>query len=158
MKFHTVTLTDPMVITTNYWNFRNHSIPMKKKIIQTKEAPAPIGPYNQAVICNGLLFMSGQIAIDPNTGELMLDTVIDETTLVMNNIKAILATAGCGFDDVIKCSIFLSDMNNFNAVNEVYGSYFTSNFPARECVEVSVLPKNVNVEISVIAALPEHDQ
>lgn len=124
-----------------------------KKIVETKDAPAPIGPYNQAVSFNGTLFMSGQIAIDPNSGELITDDIEQETHQVMKNIAAILKEAGSSFDDVIKCSIFLSDMGNFAEVNKVYGSYFNSNFPARECVEVSVLPKNVNVEISVIAAL-----
>ena len=97
--------------------------------------------------------MSGQIAINPVNGELVLDNIEAETIQVMENIKAVLLEADSSFDKVIKCSIFLSDMNNFGAVNEIYGSYFKANFPARECVEVSVLPKNVNVEISVLAAV-----
>ncbi len=99
--------------------------------------------------------MSGQIALNPASGELVLDNIENETHQVMKNIEAVLQEAGCGFHNIIKCSIFLSDMSNFSRVNEVYGSYFKSDFPARECVEVSVLPKNVNVEISVIAAIPQ---
>ncbi len=131
---------------------------MGKRIIETKNAPAPIGPYNQAVVVNGLLYMSGQIAIEPSSGALILSTIEDETRQVMENIKAVLIEAGCTFDDVIKCSIFISDMENFSRINKIYGSYFSGLFPARECVEVSVLPKNVNVEISVIAGLPPSDQ
>ena len=122
-----------------------------KKIIKTPNAPAPIGPYSQAVLVNGFLYISGQIAIDPDTEELNLTDIKAETKQVMENIKAILNEAGMNFDNVVKCSIFISDMDNFVQVNEVYGSYFTENFPARETVEVAGLPKNVNVEISVIA-------
>lgn len=124
-----------------------------KKIIETKNAPAPIGPYSQAVAFNNILFLSGQIAIDPVSGNLVDETIEAETHQVMKNIEAVLTQSGSDFGKIIKCSIFLSDMNNFSRVNEVYGSYFESDFPARECVEVSVLPKNVNVEISVIAHL-----
>ena len=123
-----------------------------KKIINTPNAPAPIGPYSQAILVNGFLYISGQIAIDPDTEELILTDIIAETKQVMENIKAILNEAGMNFDSVVKCSIFISDMDNFRQINEVYGSYFTENFPVRETVEVSRLPKNVNVEISVIAA------
>ena len=126
---------------------------MKKEIFETKNAPAPIGPYNQAVALNGTLFMSGQIAINPENGELVTDNIEAETHQVMKNTEAVLTEAGCTFKSVIKCSIFISDMNNFSKINEVYGSYFSEDYPARECVEVSVLPKNVNVEISVIAGL-----
>ena len=122
-----------------------------KKIIQTKMAPAPIGPYSQAVEVNGTLYVSGQIAIDPGTGNLVLLNIIHETTRVMENISAILKEAGYDFSNIVKTSIFLSDMNNFSNVNDVYANYFKDNFPARETVQVSVLPKNVNVEISVIA-------
>ena len=122
-----------------------------KKIIQTKMAPAPIGPYSQAVEVNGTLYVSGQIAIDPATGNLVLLNIIHETTRVMENISAILKEAGYDFSNIVKTSIFLSDMNNFSNVNDVYSNYFKDNFPARETVQVSVLPKNVNVEISVIA-------
>lgn len=126
---------------------------MEKKIIQTTEAPAPIGPYNQAVKANGFLFVSGQIAINPVTGELEMTDIESETKQVMANLNAILETAGIGFDHVVKTTIFLSDMGLFGTVNEIYGGYFTGNFPARETVAVKTLPKNVNVEISVIAAL-----
>ncbi len=125
-----------------------------KKIITTTHAPAPIGPYNQAVLKNGMLFTSGQIAIDPKTGELVLDNIETETKLVMENVKAILTEAGMTFENVLKSTIFISDMNNFAAINKVYGSYFEeATAPARETVEVAKLPKSVNVEISVIAAL-----
>ena len=125
-----------------------------KTIINTNNAPAPIGPYSQAVVAGDLIFVSGQVAINPATGELVLDDIKTETTLVMENIKAILSEAGLGFDHLIKTSIFLTDMQAFAQVNEVYGTYFTSQFPARETVQVSALPKNVNVEISVIALKP----
>ena len=124
---------------------------MEKQIINTTTAPAPIGPYNQSVKVNNMLFVSGQIAINPKNGELILSDITSETHQVMQNLKAILNEAGLEFKNVVKSSIFLSDMNTFATVNEVYGSYFESEFPARETVEVSKLPKNVNVEISVIA-------
>ncbi len=123
-----------------------------KKIIRTTNAPAPIGPYSQAVEINNTLYVSGQIAIIPSTGNLELVNILRETTQVMENISAILAEAGYDFSDIVKTSIFLSDMNNFSAVNDVYANYFKDNYPARETVQVSVLPKNVNVEISVIAS------
>lgn len=124
-----------------------------KTIINTKNAPAPIGPYNQAVKVNNMLFVSGQIAINPADSSLNTSNIVDETHQVMKNLQAILSEAGMNFSNVVKTSIFLSDMNNFGKVNEVYGSYFTDNFPARETVQVSRLPKDVNVEISVIASL-----
>lgn len=124
---------------------------MTKKIINTTNAPAPIGPYNQSVLLNGILFVSGQIAIDPANGELVEGGVETETHQVLKNIQAILTAAGTSLDKVVKTSIFLSDMNNFALVNDVYASYFTKDFPARETVEVSKLPKGVAVEISVIA-------
>ena len=122
---------------------------MTKKIINTTNAPAPIGPYNQSVLLNGILFVSGQIALDPATGELVEGGVEAETHQVLKNIQAILTAAGTSLDKVVKTSIFLSDMNNFALVNEVYGSYFTANFPARETVAVKTLPRNVNIEISL---------
>lgn len=122
-----------------------------KEIINTKEAPQPIGPYNQAIAAGGFLFISGQIAIEASSGQLIIDDITSETHTVLKNLKAILTAAGLTFDHVVKTTIFLSDMNNFALVNEIYGSYFSGNFPARETVEVSVLPKNVNVEISAIA-------
>ena len=126
---------------------------MSKQIIQTNKVPAPIGPYSQAVIANGFLFASGQVAFDPATGELVLDSIQSETKQVMENIKAILEEAKIGFDHIVKTSIFLSDMQLFAQVNEVYGSYFTSNFPARETVAVKTLPRNVNIEISITAVM-----
>ncbi len=125
---------------------------MSKKVIFTSTAPTPIGPYSQAILKNDTLYASGQIAINPSTGDLEMDSIPAETHQVMQNIKAVLEAANMTFDDIIKCSIFLSDMNNFGQVNEVYGSYFTKDFPARETVEVSCLPKNVNVEISFVAS------
>ncbi len=125
-----------------------------KKIINTKNAPAPIGPYNQAVLKGKLLFTSGQIAIDSDTGDLKTETIEIETETVMENLKAVLKEAGMTFENVLKASIFISDMNNFTGINEVYARYFNeSNAPARETVEVANLPKYVNVEISIIASL-----
>lgn len=125
---------------------------MSKIIINTPNAPAPIGPYNQSVMTDNLLFVSGQIAIDPKTGNIEAKDVTAETMQVMKNIEAILTQAGLTFEHVVKTTIFLSDMSLFVPVNEVYGSFFLQNFPARETVAVKGLPKNVNVEISVIAA------
>ena len=122
-----------------------------KKIISTVKAPAPIGPYSQAVMVGDTLYTSGQIAINPITNQLEIEDIKHETNLVMQNIKALLNEAEMDFSNVIKCSIFISDMNNFAQINEVYGTYFTSDFPARETVEVACLPKSVNVEISAIA-------
>ena len=122
-----------------------------KKIITIKNAPHPVGPYSQAILNGNTLYSSGQIAIDPVSNELILENIEQETHQVMRNIKAILDAAQMNFNDIIKCSIFLSDMNNFELVNSVYASYFSSQFPVRETVEVSCLPKKVNVEISFIA-------
>ncbi len=126
---------------------------MSKEIIQTSKVPAPIGPYSQAVIANGFLFASGQVAFDPATGELVLTDIQAETRQVMENIKAILEEAKLSFAHVVKTSIFLSDMQLFAQVNEVYGSYVTANFPARETVAVKTLPRNVNIEISITAVI-----
>lgn len=125
-----------------------------KTIINTNNAPAPIGPYSQAVVAGGFLFVSGQIPINPATGQLVLDNIKTETKQVMENIKAILTAAGVDFSHVVKTSIFLKDMQNFTDVNEVYGTYFTTDYPARETVQVAALPKNVNVEITVTAIKP----
>ncbi|MBT8259140.1 MAG: RidA family protein [Bacteroidia bacterium] len=123
-----------------------------KKIIQTNNAPAPIGPYNQAVQFNNILYTSGQIAIDPSTDQLVMDSIENETRQVMENLKAVLHEAGFTFGQVVKTSIFISDMDNFTAINAVYGEYFSNdNAPARETVQVARLPKDVNVEISMIA-------
>ena len=122
-----------------------------KKVINTNNAPAPIGPYSQAVAANGFLFVSGQIPSNPATGEIVSGGIKAEAKQVMENIKAILTEAGLNFSSIVKTSIFLTDMGNFAQVNEVYGTYFTDQFPARETVQVAALPKSVNVEISVIA-------
>jgi 2-iminobutanoate/2-iminopropanoate deaminase len=121
------------------------------KIINTKDAPAPIGPYSQAVIANGFLFVSGQVAINPENGELNLSSIAEETHQVMRNINAVLLEAEYAFENIVKTTIFLADMELFAAVNEVYGSYFSGAYPARETVAVKGLPKGVNVEISVTA-------
>lgn len=125
-----------------------------KKIIQTNQAPAPIGAYNQAVMYGNMLFVSGQIAIDPKTNELLQGSIKTETEQVMENLKAILAEAGMNFENVLKTSIFISDMNDFAEINAVYSRYFEEKTaPARETVEVANLPKFVNVEISLIAGV-----
>ncbi|MCH2045173.1 MAG: Rid family detoxifying hydrolase [Saprospiraceae bacterium] len=127
-----------------------------KKIIITSNAPSPVGPYNQATVANGILYASGQIAINPATGDLVLDSIEAETKQVMENLKAVLDKAGSSFEQVLKCTIFLSDMGNYGKVNEVYARYFDEETaPARECVEVANLPKYVNVEISLLAVVEE---
>lgn len=125
---------------------------MDKKIVRTDDAPAPIGPYNQAVRTGNLLFVSGQIALHPQTGELVESGIADETHQVMKNLHAILNDQGLGFQHVVKTTIFLSGMEYFAQVNEIYGQYFSGDFPARETVAVKTLPRHVNVEISVIAS------
>ncbi|MFB9862953.1 RidA family protein [Rufibacter immobilis] len=124
---------------------------MATNIIESKAAPAPIGPYSQAVLAGNTLYISGQIALDQATGQLVQADIQTETHQVMKNLQYILQEAGMDFSHVVKCSIFVKDLGNFAAINETYGSYFTSNPPARETVEVSRLPKDVNVEISCIA-------
>lgn len=124
---------------------------MEKQIINTTKAPAPIGPYNQAVLAGNMLFVSGQIPLDTTTGALVTTGIQDETEKVMENLAAILEAAGMNFSNVVKSSIFLTDMHQFALVNEVYAKYFSENAPARETVQVAALPKFVNVEISVIA-------
>ena len=125
---------------------------MTKIIVNTPNAPAPIGPYNQAVLTGNLLFISGQVALKPGTGELATADIIEETHQVMQNLKAVLTEAEMDFGNVVKATIFLSNMDLFGQVNEIYGKYFSGDFPARETVAVKGLPKNVNVEISMIAA------
>lgn len=127
---------------------------MEKTIVNTAGAPAPIGPYSQAVQAGPLLFISGQIPIDPATGNLIIHDIGAETAQVMENLRAILAAAGLNFDHIVKTTIFLSDMSLFAEVNEIYGGYFSGNYPARETVAVKGLPKNVHVEISMIAQRP----
>ena len=123
-----------------------------KTIINTKNAPNPVGPYNQSVLSNGTLYLSGQIALDPATGDLVMGSIEEETTQVMTNMQAVLSEAGMTFEDVVKCSVFVSDMNMYSRINAVYAKYFDEKTaPARELVEVANLPKFVNVEISAIA-------
>jgi 2-iminobutanoate/2-iminopropanoate deaminase len=124
---------------------------MKKKIITTPNAPQPIGPYNQAVMVDDTLYISGQIALDPSSGQLMTESIEQQTTLVMNNLNAILHSADMDFSHVVKTSIFLMDMNDFAKVNEIYANYFERDFPARETIQVAGLPRGVAVEISMIA-------
>jgi 2-iminobutanoate/2-iminopropanoate deaminase len=124
---------------------------MDKIIIKTVNAPEPIGPYNQAVLAGETLYISGQICIDPHTGELKKRDIQDETHQAMQNLRAILVAAGMGFNHVVKTTIFITDMHQFSEINEVYGKYFDGDFPARETVQVAALPKFVNVEISMIA-------
>lgn len=125
-----------------------------KKVLFTTNAPAPIGPYNQAIFKNDTLYISGQIALDPTTGNLITDTIENETKQVMENLKAVLEAAGMTFENVVKSSIFIKDMNDFANINTIYGSYLNEETaPARETVQVAGLPKNVNVEISMIAVL-----
>lgn len=124
---------------------------MEKKVIRTDKAPAPIGPYNQAIQYGDMLYVSGQIAIDPKTGDLVQGSIQEETHMVMKNLKAVLNEAGMDFSNIIKSSIFIMDMGQFAQINEAYAEYFGENPPARETVQVAGLPKGVNVEISVIA-------
>ena len=124
---------------------------MANQIIFTKEAPAPIGPYSQAILAGNTLYVSGQIPLDADTGELINENITEETHAVMKNLEAVLRAAGFSFADVVKCTIFIKSMDEFSTINEAYGQYFKVNPPARETVEVSKLPKNVNVEISCIA-------
>ncbi len=125
---------------------------MEKQIINTNSAPAPIGPYNQAVLIHNTLYISGQICLDATTGSLKNRDIQDETHQVMQNLRVILQEAGMSFADVVKTTIFITDMNQFSEINEIYAKYFNGNFPARETVQVSALPRFVNVEISMIAA------
>ena len=122
-----------------------------KEIVNSPNAPAPIGPYSQSVKANGFLFVSGQIPLDPDTGQLISGSIAEETSQVMKNLDAVLSEAGTSWENVVKCSIFIRDMNDFASINEVYSEYFPKNPPARETVEVSQLPKGVGVEISLIA-------
>lgn len=124
---------------------------MEKKVIQSSEAPAPIGPYSQAVLAGNTLYVSGQVPLDAASGELVNANITEETHQVMKNLEAVLREAGSGFEQVLKCTIFIRDMDEFATINEAYGQYFPDNPPARETVEVSRLPKDVNVEISCIA-------
>ncbi len=144
MHFRNVFTTQNKRLTTTF--------DYMKKIINSDKAPAPIGPYSQAVMVNGVLYLSGQIAINAATGEMVNQDIQSETKQVMENIGHVLTEAGMNFTHVFKCSIFLKSMDDFQAVNEVYGPYFSSDYPARECVQVAKLPKDVNVEITAYAA------
>ncbi len=136
---------------TIFSNFSHSYLHPMKKTIQSADAPAPIGPYSQAVKAGDTLYVSGQIALDPVTGELLTGDLDSETHQVMRNLAAVLAAAGLGFEHVVKSTIFLTSMGDFAQVNAIYGAYFKEHFPARETVEVAGLPKGVNVEISMIA-------
>jgi len=125
----------------------------KKEIVNTKKAPSAIGPYSQAVICNGFMYLSGQIPLDPNTGETEKGDISKQTKRVLENIKAILEEKQLDFNSVIKTTVFITDLNDFATVNSIYGEYFTENHPARSCVEVSALPKGVNIEVECIATM-----
>ena len=124
-----------------------------KKVIKTEKAPAAIGPYSQAIAANGMIFASGQIAIDPATGELNTGSIEDQTKLVLSNLQAVLEAGGCTFDNVVKCTVFLEDMNDFNRMNAVYADFFKPPYPARAAVQVARLPKDVKVEIEAIAVI-----
>jgi 2-iminobutanoate/2-iminopropanoate deaminase len=130
---------------------QKRSIPMKKEI-KTEKAPQAIGPYSQAIEANGFVFASGQIAIDPSTGELRTGTIEEQTRLVLNNLKAVLDAAGTSLDNVVKCTVFLQDMDDFSKMNGVYGEFFKPPYPARAAVQVARLPKDVKVEIEAMAA------
>lgn len=129
------------------------SKPVRKTVVRSASAPEPIGAYSQAIRTGNMLFVSGQIALDPATGELITANIAVETKQVMRNIKAVLEEAGATMDHVVKATIFLKDLSQFQAVNEAYGSFFHGTFPARETVEVSRLPKDVSIEISVVAVV-----
>ena len=122
-----------------------------KKEIKTEKAPKAIGPYSQAIMTNGLIFASGQISIDPATGELKMGSIEEQTRLVLNNLKAVLEAAGSSFDNVVKCTVFLQDMNDFSRMNAIYGEFFRPPYPARAAVQVARLPRDVKVEIEAIA-------
>jgi 2-iminobutanoate/2-iminopropanoate deaminase len=124
-----------------------------KKVIKTDKAPKAIGPYSQAILANGMIFASGQIPIDPATGELNTGSIEDQTRLVLNNLKAVLDEGGCTFDNVIKCTVFLEDMDDFSRMNAVYAEFFNPPYPARAAVQVARLPKDVKVEIEAIAVV-----
>ncbi len=126
---------------------------MKKEIVSTKNAPGAVGPYSQAVKCGGMVYTAGQVALDPNTGQMVEGGIKEQTHQVFANLKAVLEAAGTSLENVVKATVFIVDMDKFGEVNEVYAEYFTGDFPARSCVEVSRLPKGALVEIEVVAAL-----
>ncbi|HZX46803.1 MAG TPA: RidA family protein [Clostridia bacterium] len=126
---------------------------MKKEIVSTKNAPGAVGPYSQAVKCGGMVYTAGQVALDPNTGQMVEGGIKEQTHQVFANLKAVLEAAGTSLENVVKATVFIVDMDKFGEVNEVYANYFTGDFPARSCIEVGRLPKGALVEIEVIAAL-----
>ena len=145
-----VTLGCAAVLAPNLLSAKRRNDPMKKEV-KTDKAPKAIGPYSQAIVANGMVFASGQIAIDPKTGELNTGSIEEQTRLVLNNMKAVLEAAGSSLDNAVKCTVFLDDMNNFARMNGVYDEFFTPPYPARAAVEVERLPKDVKVEIEAIA-------
>ena len=145
-----VTLSCMALIGPNLFSKKGRSKHMKKEI-KTEKAPKAIGPYSQAIMANGFVFASGQIAIDPSTGELKTGTIEEQTRLVLNNLKAVLEAAGSSFDKVVKCTVFLQDMNDFSRMNAVYGEFFKPPYPARAAVQVARLAKDVKIEIEAIA-------
>lgn len=145
-----ITLSCVALMGPNLFSKQGRSERMKKEI-KTEKAPKAIGPYSQAIEANGFVFASGQIAIDPTTGELSTGDIEEQTRLVLNNLKAVLEAAGSSFDNVVKCTVFLQDMNDFSKMNTVYGEFFKPPYPARAAVQVARLPKDVKVEIEVIA-------
>ncbi len=138
-------LTSPVL-----FSFKGGKINMKKEI-KTKKAPAAIGPYSQGIEASGFVFASGQIAIDPKTGELNMGSVEEQTRLVLTNLKAVIEESGCSLENVVKCTVFLKDMDDFSKMNSVYGEFFKQPYPARAAVQVARLPKDVKVEIEAIA-------
>jgi len=145
-----VTLSCMALISPNLFSKEGRSKRMKKEI-KTEKAPKAIGPYSQAIVANGLIFASGQIAIDPSTGDLNTGSIEEQTRLVLNNLKAVLEAGGSSFDKVVKCTVFLQDMNDFSRMNAVYGEFFKPPYPARAAVQVARLPKDVKIEIEAIA-------
>lgn len=145
-----ITLSGMALMGPNLLSIHGRSQKMKKEI-KTEKAPKAIGPYSQAIEANGLIFASGQIAIDPSSGELMMGSIEEQTRLVLNNLKAVLEAAGSSFDKVVKCTVFLQDMDDFGKMNGVYGEFFKPPYPARAAVQVARLPKDVKVEIEAIA-------
>ncbi len=145
-----ISLSGMALMGPNLLSFRGRSHEMKKEI-KTENAPKAIGPYSQAIEANGLIFASGQIAIDPSSGELMMGSIEEQTRLVLNNLKAVLEAGGSSFDKVVKCTVFLQDMDDFGKMNGVYGEFFKPPYPARAAVQVARLPRDVKIEIEAIA-------
>jgi 2-iminobutanoate/2-iminopropanoate deaminase len=147
-----VTLSCMALIGPNLFSKERRSNPMKKEI-KSANAPKAIGPYSQAIAANGFVFASGQLAIDPSSGELNTGSIEEQTRLVLSNLKAVLEAAGSSFDKTVKCTVFLQDLNDYSGMNAVYGEFFKAPYPARAAVQVSRLPKDVKVEIEAIAVI-----